>query len=469
MKLPFFPSAAERSGDALADIILQNMFPAMEEALLRQLGRQGPALIDFFGTTRFSEIGAGPIRGVFYYPGAGGTILFVVTGTTLYKIAANTSATSLGTISGSDPIIWDMIRDTLLVNADGKAWYTDGSTLTQITDVDLGTIGAIAAMDGRMLAARDAADSFVWSDVFAPGTIGALSFATAETYGDRLLRIIVHQRRIYLLGERSLELWGTGSSSSAAFIRMGNAVEPIGLGAKMSVALAGPVLFFVGVDQTGTRSVQMFDQGLGRCSTVAIDRLLQGLSEANFAAINAFAFTMMGQTFYQMDLPGLGSYAYHVQTKTWLRRKWGADTLWRGQCATYAYGKVLFGSRTDGKLYTLDLGVHVDDSGGANTALERIATAYIPAESNTRIASLKIEGATRSASGTPTAAISMSDDDGQTFGSERTVNLPKSGARTGTDFGWGLARAPGKLVKVRATGDFGLALENLRVNEPMAQ
>src|SRR5690606_19281292 len=94
---------------------------------------------------------------------------------------------------------------------------------------------------------REGSDTFVWSDVFDPSDIGSLAFATAEAYGDRLIRPVVYKRSLFLLGERSLEIWAPTNDNDQPFARLGGAIEDIGLAAKHSVAQHGPLIFFVAV------------------------------------------------------------------------------------------------------------------------------------------------------------------------------------------------------------------------------
>lgn len=464
MKIPFVTESGDRSAQALVPFDLQNLYPATHTQQLSAFARQGPALVQPAGATEWTDRGSAAVRGLFFYPGAGGSALLSVCGTSLEKIASDKTATSLGTISGTDPVMFDAIRGIALINADGKVWHTDGSTLTQVTDSDLGTITAIAALDHRLIAARDSGDTFVWSDVLAPGTIGALAFATAEAYGDRLVRPVVYQRNLFLLGQRSVEIWGSTGENDVPFARIGNAVEPFGCPAKHSVAQHGPLIFFVAVAaQDDTPGVVMMTPAMSKISTPAIERLLASLSQANLALVRGYAFRQNGAVVYGMDLPGVGTYWYHVDSDTWFRRRKGTDTLWVGASYAHAYGKHLIGSSSaDGKIYELDDTVATD----AGDDMNRIAHFYMPADRPTPIEALFIDAGVRGASGTPSASVAISRDDGENFAAARTVNLSKAGARAPLSTCWGSIRRPGALGRVTVSGDFRVALYNAIVNEP---
>jgi hypothetical protein len=463
MKIPFVRQGLNRAAEALPGFELQNLYPALEGQDIQGLARQGPALVQVPGALEWTDTGSSVIRGLFRFPGAAGGLFYVVAGTSLLSIAADKTVATIGTITGADPVQFAMIRDTLLICADGKVWHTTGGAPTQVTDPDLGTIGAIAAMDGRLIAAREASDTFVWSDVFAPGTIAALSFATAEGYGDRLVRPVVYQRQLYLIGERTTEIWGPTGSSTAPFARVGGAVEPFGCPAKYSVAQLGPALFFVAVNaDDDTPFVVKLEPEGSRVSDQGIEALLRGLSAANLAAVRGMVFRIAGASFYQLDLPGAGTYWLHIESGVWLRRRKGSDSNWLGGCCADAHGKILVGSSiADGKIFELSALTYTD----AGATLSRVATCYLPVERPTPISTLVIDAATAGAAGTPTASVALSVDDGATFRAARTVSLDKPGARAPLSFGWGSVRRPGALAKVTIDGAFRATVFNLLVNE----
>lgn len=463
MKIPFFRANMGRASEALPALELQNLYPAMEGPDFQASARQGPALVQPAGAVEWTDRGSAPIRGLFQFDGAGGGLLYSVCGTALEKIAADKSATSIGTVSGTDPIIWDMIRDTVLLSANGKGYYTTGTTLTEITDPDVGTVGAIAAMDGRAIIARDASDTFVYSNVFAPGTVDSLAFATAEAYGDRLVRPMVYQHQLFLLGERSAEIWVPTGDSDNPFARLGGAVEAVGLTCKYSPAMIGPTLLFVAnTKEEKTPFVAKMSPGIERVSDIGIEKKLRALSSSDLALVRGFAYRQNGAGFYQLEIPGAGTWCLHLESGTWFRRRKGTDTLWHSNVFADAYQKTLVGSSSaDGKIYELDPTAYTD----AGDTIRRIATCYLPAERPTPIETLFIDAMTTGATGTPTASVQISQDDGGNWRPARTINLDKAGARQPLSFAWGAIRRPGALMRATFDGAYGLTLYNALVNE----
>jgi hypothetical protein len=358
--------------------------------------------------------------------------------------------------------MFDMIRDTVLVCANGAVHTTTGASLTQVTDPDLGTIRAIAAIDGRLLAAREGSDTFVYSDVLSPGVIPTLNFATAEAYGDNLLRIIVYQRNVFLLGQRSTEIWAPTGVSDAPFARLGGAVEPFGIAATHSAALLGPELLFVATDTfSATPFVAMMAPEFSKVSDHRIDALLRSLSTDNLALVRGFAWRQSGQRFYQINLPGLGSWVLHLDSGVWLRRAYGNVTNWHSACYADAYGRHLVGSTTDGTIREIKAAFTLD----AGRKIRRVATAYIAAERPTPIDALVLDGRARDGADPFVADIEISRDDGCNWTAARSVPIDGDRTRAPVTAMWGAVRRPGALVRVTVEGAFRAALYNLLVNE----
>lgn len=458
-RVPFVPVSVNRDGDGLPAVTLQNLYPVGGDDALRLFGRQAPALVHAPGTALWATVGDGPIRGLFSYPGAGGSDLYAVSGTKLYRVNSSKSITDLGTITGTDDVVWAMIRDTVLLTANSKAYFTSGSTRTEITDVDLGAPSSVAGLDGRAIFSIVALDTFKWSSIFAPGTIESLAFATAETYGDRLVRALVQDRTLYLFGERSLEIWAPTGDSVAPFRRQAGATRDVGCISAHSVATLPTVIFWV----NDAPAVFMLSGQLRRISDPGIERLLAQVPTAKRAQIRGDAYQLDGHGFYQLTMPDVGTYTYHVQTDSWHRRLTGIGPLWARKHVTTAFDKVLIGSTEDGKVFEMAQ-AHRSDAG---VKQERIANAFIPASENGTLASLVVDGfvAQPQAAAQPLAYLSLSQDDGRSWSPERLIALPTTATRRRASYGWGLIEAPGMVVRLRQTEAASATFFGLAVNE----
>lgn len=462
MKIPFVRTDTGRRAEGLPGFELKNLFPAGGDDLA-SLARAGPALVQPAGARLWADRSiAGVNRGLFRFPGAAGSKFYAVTGTTLEALDANGAPTALGTITGTDPVFWDMVRGYLLVCANGLVHYTTGGAPTQITDADLGTISSIASMDGRLIALREGSDTFVYSDVLAPGTIGSLSFATSEAFGDDLVRCLVWQRNLYFVNRRSTEIWGATGSSSTPFARIGGAVEPVGSPAKYSPAMIGPDLYMIANSkEDDVPFVAALAPGLEVISDHAIEAKLRALSAADLAAVRGFAWRQRRQSFYGLAFPDGSARVCHLDSRTWFERRTGRTDTWVGACTADAHGKQMVASTRSGAIYELAEDCYED----AGLPMRRVATAYMPADAPTPLSTLLVDALGVEGPGPYEAIVEISRDDGKTWSAGRKVLFDGAGFRAPLSFGWGAIRRPGAIARVTVEGPYRAGLFNLLANE----
>jgi hypothetical protein len=148
----------------------------------------------------FSTAGSATIRGMATF----GSLLFVVSGGTVYSIDSSGSATSRGNLLTSTGRVSIDQNATQLMFVDGTAGYIwDGSTLTQIADGDFPN-GAtqVVQFDGYFVVNDPANPGRFYISAYNNGTAwDATEFATAERNPDGLLAMLVNERELWLWGE----------------------------------------------------------------------------------------------------------------------------------------------------------------------------------------------------------------------------------------------------------------------------
>lgn len=461
MKAPFVRADLGRRMEGLPGFELVNLYPAGAREI-EAMGR-GPGFVQRAGTRLWTDrSGVGLNRGLFQFPGAASSRLYGVTGTTLEDISSTGAPTALGTISGTDPVFWDMVRGILLINADGKVWSTTGGAPTQLTDPDLGTISAIAAIDGRLLAVRAESDTFVYSDVLSPGTIDTLSFTTAEAFGDVLRRILVWQRNLYMVGARSTEIFGATGDSNNPFARIGGAVEPVGTPAKYSPAMLGPQLFMVAVgQQDDSPFVVALTPGLSVISDHRTESMLCALTPDNLARVRGFAWRQRRASFYALAFPDGAVRVCHLDSGVWFDAAKGDGANWLAACYAMAYGKHLVAGPTSGAIYELAEDCYDD----AEEPMRRVATAYLAAERPTPLETLVVDALATEGPGPYEATVELSRDDGRNWTRKRRVRIDGAGHRAPLSFGWGAIRRPGAIARVTVEASCRVGLFNVIANE----
>lgn len=308
--------------------------------------------------------------------------LYYVCGNTVYLVGPppTWTLTSLGTVNTSTGVASMADDGTSLVLVDGSP---DGYEITLATNVMTpiseatnsppspqvyGFYGAdrVDILDGFMLFNYPGTQSF-YSTYDNEIVFDATYFSEKNGYSDKLATLIVTRRTIWLIGERTTEIWFNAGGATFPFQIMPGPFVQRGCIAKYSVAQVDGAVFWLSQDQAGT-FVIVRGEGfeVKPISTLAMEN--EFASYPTIADAVGFCFTMNGHTFYQLNFP--------TANKTW---RWDERTpgLWheavyidsngnenrhRAQCAAWAYGYNVCADWETGELYAFDLN-NVTDNG----------------------------------------------------------------------------------------------------------
>jgi hypothetical protein len=201
------------------------------------------------------------------------------------------------------------------------------------------------------------------SDILSPITYG-LAFASKFTGPDDLVSLIVDNGQVYLLGEKTSEVWADAGTFPFAFQRIPGASSQHGIAAKFSMARFGNSFAYLSRNDRGQSViVQMNGYRPQRISTHAVENTLvnQDISDAV-----AYTYQLEGHECYVISFPSLElTWVYDGATQMW--HKW----LWcdnqnnykrhRSNCSAVFQGSVLVGDYENGQIYRLDPNNYTDN------------------------------------------------------------------------------------------------------------
>ena len=476
LRIPFFSDGFSRAF-GLPETRLVNMItestPLREERPfvpyvgLREIHYSRPGLVTG------SNLGAGPIRGVFRAPAALGGGLFLVSGQVAYNLA---SGLACGAIPGTDMVRWAASEQQMVMAAGGVAYLYDGAMFNPIASTVLPPVCDVAWLGGRFIYLAAGTDQFWYSEINDAANETGLDFATAEASPDPNVAVAVLSDEAVIFGTASVEFWSVTTDATAPFQPNPARAFQRGCISRDSVAFADNALFWVG----DNRVVYRVGAAPVRVSSSSIeDRLRQC---ANPAAITAFAATFEGHEFYVLNIPGVGSYAYDISRvgtsegaygDSYSRGEWGEWQSWgraqfRGRTAASVNGQVFVGDDTTNDLWSMRAGAWTDGS----TPLTRVASAFIKVEegqprcNNLVLHGVVGQGLAYGAGAAPVVEMRFSDDQGRTFCDWRAAALGRQGAYRSRVF-WqrlGVMRAPGRLVEIRCSDPVNMVLSHIELN-----
>ncbi len=386
------------------------------------------------GLRKLATVGTGPIRGLWSYGGYG----YAVSGSRLYRLDTNWTATQIGGVSGTGPVSMVDNGTQLFIAANPDGYIYDAATeaYAEITDVDFPGAVTVGYLDGYFIFQEPNSDRF-WTSELLDGTqIDPLSFASAEGMPDRLVSLFVDHREVWLFGTQSVEVWYDAGTSPFPLARIQGAVNELGCAATYSVAKMDNSLFWLGADARG-QGIVFRAQGYSgqRVSTHAVEYAIQSYGTISDAI--GFTYQQDGHSFYVLTFPtAQKTWVFDMATQAWHERAGFANGQFirhRANCQMFFNNEVVVGDFQNGKIYAYDLDVFADDTlaqkwlrswralpTGQNN-LKRTAQHTLQLECETGIGLVTGQG------NDPRVMLRWSDDGGHTWSNEHWTGMGKIG------------------------------------------
>ena len=370
------------------------------------------------------------------FTATGGNILLTVAGNTLYSVNAAFTATAVGSLNTSS----------------GPVGITDNGTTAMIVDGAnrysyVYSTGAFAILaDGAFTAANrcDVVDNFIiynnpntnkWGCTNASSIVSdALNVGAKDGAPDNLVTLIVNQRQVYLLGERTTEAWIDTGAFPFPFQRIPGTSAQTGVAAAFSLARLGGSFAWLGKDDRGQGIIlQMNGYQPQRISTYAVETAINSYTTINDA--RAYSYQQNGHEFYVLNFPTADTtWVYDLSTQLWHKRAWRDNNnvlhRHRGNCACTFAGKVIVGDYQNGILYSYSLSNYTDN--GATIPCIRRARHFTQDLRHVYYHDLQLQfqpgvGLQSGQGSDPQAMLRWSDDGGFTWSNEHWVSIGKVG------------------------------------------
>lgn len=409
-----------------------------------------------------SSISGGEVRGCWVLPG--GTRAITVCGDNCAMVEmtvpatqtsiAQFSVTTFGTLlTNNGPVC---IRDNgpgdEIVIVDGIYGYTVNMTgapvLTQITDAGFLGASRVAFIDGWLIFNKPNSQTFFTTGP-TPYTItfpGAF-FALKDSSSDNLVTLMENNRELWLIGERTSEVWYNAGGANFAFSRIPGVAPQIGCSAVNSIARLGSSLVWLGSSERGENIVIQTEQySYKDISTRAVEAAISSYPLVSDAI--GFVYEEGGHLFYVLTFPTADkTWVYDVSSDSWHERAsftsaTGAFHRVRANCFMNFQNIRMVGDYVSGYMHQMTRSVYTDagfdEVTGEATEEPLIALRRSPIlwsrENRKRLfhGSLQVDFApgqgTQTGQGeNPQAMMRFSDDAGATWGTQRLAPIGRAG------------------------------------------
>nr|WP_307742661.1 packaged DNA stabilization protein [Massilia varians] len=302
-------------------------------------------------------VGPGPDRGGIVWNGA----CYRVMGRSLVRVAADGTATTLGTVNGTGPVHMDYSFDRLAIAAGGALYYSQGDAPVQVVDVDLGAVLDVVWVDGYFMTTDGT--SLVVTDLKDPTSVNPLRYGSSEADPDPVKCLFkARAGEVYAVNRYTVELFNNVGGGLFPFERNEGAQMRRGaLGTHCATLYADQIAFLGGGRDEPPAIWAGINGSTQKLSTGEIDTLLLDYSEAQLAASVMEARMLKNHVLLYLHLPDRtlvydGAASAAVQEPVWFSvdSGLGLPAQYRGRGFVWCYDRWLCGDPTGPALGQLD-------------------------------------------------------------------------------------------------------------------
>lgn len=324
------------------------------------------------GLTLLGTLPQGPVRAIRQCTTGA---VYAVGGSGVYLVnTTDWTSTHLGDITALRPYpvsMCDNGNTMLIVDGTAGGWTIDlaSNAFSSISDPAFPGADKVDFLDTYFLLNKPGTPQFYWSGS-EEVSWDSLDFANKESFSDLLITLAVAKREIWLIGERTTEVWANvGASSStditfSQFQQLQSVFVDHGCRAKYSVATYDNAAYWLAYDRAGQGFVI---SGAGyqtrRISTFAIEAEFTKYARIDDAI--GFTYSLGGHVFYVLTFPTADkTWVHDITTQQWHEWLWidndGHEHRHRANCCYPCNGILVAGDHDNGNLYMLNPGCYTD-------------------------------------------------------------------------------------------------------------
>ena len=289
------------------------------------------------------EAGTGPgvNRGGINWNGS----IYRVMGTKLVEIAQDNTVTEIGDVGGTTRVTFDYGFTYLAIASNNNLFLYDGTTLTQVTDPDLGTVLDVVWVDGYYMTTDG--EFLVVTDLDDPFAVNPLKYGSSEADPDPVKALLKLRNEVYALNRHTIEVFDNVGSTGFPFQRIAGAQIQKGTVGTHANCVFMDNIAFLGGGFNEAPSIYMGANGSAqKIATREIEEILQEYTEAELATAFLEERVDKAHTFLIVHLPrhtlvfdGAGSQATSQAVWFTLSSTLVGDGMWNACTCIWAYDR----------------------------------------------------------------------------------------------------------------------------------
>lgn len=225
-----------------------------------------------------------------------------VMGTSLVRIAADGTTTTLGDVGGDGQVTFDYSFDLLAIASGGSLFYWNGSTLTEVVDPDIGTVISFRWVDGYFMTTDGT--SLIVTELNNPTQVNPIKYGSSEADPDRIVAILKLRNEIYALNRNTIEVFQNVGGDLFPFERIEGAQMQRGCLGTHACAVFLENIAWLGSGRNEAPAIWIGNNSsTAKISTREIEQILLGYGEAQLSESVMEVRVANGHQFLYLHLP----------------------------------------------------------------------------------------------------------------------------------------------------------------------
>lgn len=232
-------------------------------------------------------------------------VCYRIMGDKLVQVDADGTVTTLGTVTNdaeNSLVSMDYSFDRLAMATSEDLYYWDGSTLTQVTDVDLGVVIDMIWVDGYFMTIDG--ENIVTTELNDPTSVNLLKYGSSEIDPDPIKALLKLRNEPHALNRYTIEVFNNIGGDFFPFQRIKGAQIQKGVVGTHACAVYMETIAFVGSGRNEQISIYMAVNGNAhKISTREVDDILEDYTEAQLSVIKVEARNDRSSQLLYIHLP----------------------------------------------------------------------------------------------------------------------------------------------------------------------
>lgn len=209
-----------------------------------------------------------------------------VMGTKLVEVSSTGAVTILGDVGGptTELVTFDYSFDLLAIASGGRLYYWSGTTLTQVTDPDLGVVLDFCWVDGYFMTTDG--EFLIVTELTNPLLVNPLKYGSSEVDPDPVVALLKLRNEVYALNRNTIEVFDNVGGELFPFARIDGAQLQKGVIGTQACCVFIERIAFLGSGRNEAPGIYIGASSVTqKVSTQEIDNTLLQYTEAQLSLV----------------------------------------------------------------------------------------------------------------------------------------------------------------------------------------